>query len=117
MKLIKITPDDKVIEMPEEQADADKGERFYDGVGLMVPEKWKHKKKFRLTVSFPDLYEDTDKFNKLATLIVQKLHHEGQDDNIICGDAYIANESDTDFLDFTLEDFRYVLKKGLKLKL
>ena len=58
----KITPDGKVVEVSEEEEDELKSSRNRDGRSLLVPQDWKRDRKFRRTLTFPDMYEDTDVF-------------------------------------------------------
>jgi hypothetical protein len=64
------------FEMTQEQADADKGDRIYDGVAVFVPESWKRKKKFKLAMSFVDEFEDSDRFHFIGTQLFQTFKNE-----------------------------------------
>ena len=74
-KSVKITPDGKILEVTEEEDNMSKRERVWDGRSLLVPEHWSSDRKFRLTLTFPDLYEDSDAFNPLATMLLYNLRH------------------------------------------
>ncbi len=112
-KVIKITPDWNIIEMTQEQAYAEQGDRVFDSVALLVPETWKHKKKFKLTLSFVDEAEDSDRFNYIGTQLFQKLKNERYVSNntLMFEDIYIANENDKDIIDFTIKDIKYIFKQ------
>jgi hypothetical protein len=111
---IKITADSKITEVSEEQEDEEKTGRLYDGRGLGVPQRWKFKK-YTLTMTFPDRFEETDKFDPMATLIYRYLRNpEGITDDYICGTAYLSNETSDDIIDFTKQDFKYILDKVLR---
>jgi hypothetical protein len=98
----------------EEQDDEEKPGRLYGGCALYVPQQWKFKK-YILTMTFPDIFEATDKLNPMATLIYQYLKNpRGITDEYICGTAYISNETMDDIIDFTKKDFKYILDRVLK---
>ena len=99
--------------MTQEQAYADQGDRIFDSVALLVPETWKHKKKFKLTISFVDEAEDSDRLNYIGTQIFQTLKNERCVSNnaLTFEDIYIANETDKEIIDFTIEDIKYIFKK------
>ena len=65
---IKITTDSEIIEVSEEQEDEEHNERLYGCCALQVPQHWKFNT-YILTLTFPDRFEDSDKFNPMATLI------------------------------------------------
>ena len=71
----KITPDGKILEVTEEEEDRSKRGRVWDGRSLLAPEHWSNGRKFRLTLIFPDVYEDGDALNPLATMLLYTLRH------------------------------------------
>ena len=115
VKSVKIIPDCKVVEVSEEEEDELKSSRCWDGRGLLVPEHWKRDRKFRLTLTFPDMYEDTDLFNPLATSLFYHLRHPtGKSKDVICGTAFLSNETLQQLIDFTKEGFEYIVINALK---
>ena len=74
-KSVKITPDGKILEVTEEEENSSKKGRVWDGKSLLVPEHWSNNRKFRLTLTFPDLYEDSDTFNPLATMLLYNFRY------------------------------------------
>ena len=115
VKSIKITPDGKVVEVSEEEEDELKSSRVWDGRSLLVPQHWNRDRKFRLTLSFPDMYEDTDVFNPLATRLLYDLRHPTvKTKDVICGTAFLSNETLQKLIDFTTEDFKYMISNALK---
>ena len=115
VKSIKITPDGKVVEVSEEEEDELKSSRNWDGRSLLVPEQWKNERKFRLTLTFPDMYEDTDVLNPLATrLLYDPRHPTVKTKDVICGTAFLSNETLQKLIDFTTEDFKYITSNALK---
>ena len=63
VKSAKITPDAKVVEVSGEEEDELKSSRNWDGRSLLVAQHWNRDRRFRLTLTFPDMYEDTDVLN------------------------------------------------------
>ncbi len=114
VKSVKITPDGKVVEVSEEEEDELKSSRNWDGRSLLVPEHWKRDRKFRLTLTFPDMYEDIDLFNPLATRLLYDLRHPTvKSKDVICGTAFLSNETFQQLIDFTKEDFEYIVVNAL----
>ena len=68
---IKITPDDHVSEVSQQQEIDETTHTTYSGYALQKPEHWEHKK-FRLTMTMPDLFADDDQPNILATIFIQE---------------------------------------------
>ena len=59
-----------------------------------------------------DIFEDHDIYNPLATMLFRKLKSQyGSNDEVVCGAFFICNEDDESELDFTLEDYEYILSK------
>ena len=115
VKSIKITPDGKVVEVSEEEEDELKSSRVWDGRSLLVPQHWNRDRKFRLTLTFPDMYEDTDVFNPLAIRLLYDLRHPTvKTKDVICGTAFLSNETLQKLIDFTTEDFKYIISNALK---
>ena len=112
---VKISPNCKVVEVSEEEEDELKSSRNWDGRSLLVPEHWKNDRKFHLTLTFPDMYEDTDTFNPLATRLLYELRHPTvQSNDVICGTAFLSNETLHKLIDFTKEDFEYIVINARK---
>jgi len=71
-----------------------------------------------LTMTFPDRFEDSDKFNPMATLIYRYFKSpRGITDDYICGPVYISNETIDNTIDFANKDFKYILDKVLKRRI
>ena len=115
VKSVKITPDGKVVEVSEEEEDELKQSRNRDGRSLLVPEHWKRDRKFRFTLSFLDMYGDTDLFNPpLATRLLYDLRHPTvKTKDVICGTAFLSNETLQNLIDFTKDDFDYIVVNAL----
>ena len=110
-KSVKITPDGKILEVSEEEENSSKKGRVWDGSSLLAPEHWSNDRKFRLTLAFPDLFEDSDTFNPLATLLLYNLRHpKFKTVDVICGTAYLSNETLTEIVDFTIDDLKYIMQ-------
>ena len=59
-----------------------------------------------------DRLSDFDPINILATILFRKLRSSiYTPSDIIQGDVYISNETEHEIVDFTLEDFNYILRK------
>ena len=59
-----------------------------------------------------DSFEDHDIYNPLATMLFRKLKSQyGSNDEVVCGALFICNEGDESQLDFTTEDYEYILSK------
>ncbi len=108
-----ITADGKYQEVSEEEKAAICSARVYSGTALAVPERWPHNK-FRLTMIMLDHFEPDDKPNPMATVLFRKLKamHYTPDD-VIPGIVFIGNETDDELVDFSIEDFQYVLKRSI----
>lgn len=120
VKSVMITPDSKISEVSEEEEDAFKEGRNWDGRSLLVPEHWNYDQKFRLTLTFPDMYGDGDAYNPLATMLLHNLRHPmhpklGGNGEVMCGTVFVSNENANHLLDFTKPDFKYVLDKCLRI--
>ena len=114
VKSVKVIPDGNVVAVSEEEEDELKSSRNWDGRSLLVPEHWKNDRKFRLTFTFPDMYEDTDTFNPLATRLLYDLRHpKFKLKDVICGAAFLSNETFQKQIDFTKEDFEYIVVNAL----
>jgi len=110
-KSVKITPDGKVAEVTAEEEERLKEGRVWDGRSLLVPEHWNNDRRFRLTLTFPDIYEDSDAYNPLATMLLYNLRHpKFKSVDVICGTAFLSNETLTKIIDFTMEDLKYIMR-------
>ena len=58
-------------------------------------------------MTMPDLFALADDVNIIATIMYRKLRsrHGVPCLDVICGNAYLVNESDTEIIDFTMQDF------------
>ena len=65
---ITITTQSKIIEVSEEEDNDEQKERLYDCCALHVPQHWKLST-YLLTMTFPDRFEDSDRFNPMATMV------------------------------------------------
>ena len=84
--------------------------RTHSAYSLPWPEDWEHDRKFRLTITMLDRFEPRDDLNIQATLLFNRLRTSTSlAETIICGDVYIGNETDEDIIDFTMDDFNYIL--------
>ena len=110
-KSVKITPDGKVVEVTAEEEERLKEGRVWDGRTLLVPEHGNNDRRFRLTLTFPDVFEESDAYNPLATMLLYRLRHpKFKSVDVICGAAYLSNETLTEIVDLTLEDFKHILR-------
>ena len=105
-KAIKITPDCKVIMVDDWRSDPDYIGKCMAGYSLSLPQFWKHKIVY-LSVFMLDIFEDDDIYNPLATMLFQY----GSNDEVVCGSMFICNEDDESELDFTIQDYEYILSK------
>ena len=86
------------------------------GYALILPEYWEHKK-YRLTVFALDLTTTNDYYNPFASWIYYKLKSKwGETQDIWRGVMYIVNEDDEKPIDFTLDDFKEILKHSRTCK-
>ena len=110
-KSVMITPDGNILEVTEEEENMSKRGRVWDGRSLLAPEHWGNDRKFRLTLTFPDLYEDSDAFNPLATMLLYNLRHpKFKTVDVICGTAYLSNETLAEIIDFTIDDLKHIMR-------
>ena len=64
-----------------------------------------------------DIFEEVHAFNPIATMLFRKLRNlSGPNDQLIFGFLIICNEDGEEELDFTLEDYNYILSKMNDLK-
>ena len=113
VKSVRITPDGKVEEVSGKQEKKEQEGRLWDGSSLHVPEHWEFRK-FRLTMTYPDIFGEADDLNPLATLLFRKLKHpRGTPDDVICGAVYLSNETSDKLIDFTMKDLHYIMSKIL----
>jgi len=111
MVSVMITPGGKIAEVTAEEEDRIKQGRVWDGRSLLTPEHWENDRKFRLTLTFPDIYESSDAFNPLATMLLYNLRHpQYKAVDVICGTAFLSNETLTKIIDFTINDLKYIMK-------
>ena len=110
VKSVKITPDGRIAEVSEKEEEILNQGRVWDGRSLLVPELWGNDRRFRLTLTFPDMFEETDAYNPLATMLLCNLRHpKFKSVDVICGTAFLSNENLTKVVDFTKADLQYVL--------
>ena len=108
-KVIKISVFGEVVEIDEEQEREETKGRTHSGYCLSFPERWGHDRKFRLTMTMLDIFEPGDDLNMRATIVFNRLRTTVKW-TPIHGDVYIANETDEEIIDFTKDDFEYVLR-------
>ena len=110
-KVIKISVLGDVSEIDGEQQRHETKGRTQSAHSLPFPEYWEHDRKFRLSITMLDRFEPGDDLNKQATILFNRLRTSRcLADTIIRGDVYISNETDEDIIDFTQDDFNYVLR-------
>ncbi len=115
VKIVKTTPNCKVVEVSEEEEDELKSSRNWDGRSLLVPQHWNRDRKFRLTLTFPDMYGDTDVFNPLVPMLLYDLRHPTvKTKDVIFGTAFLSNETFEKRIGFTKEDLDYIVSNALK---
>jgi hypothetical protein len=81
-------------------------DRTQSSFSLSVPEKWD----FRLSCIMLDTFQEYDDLNVGGTFIYNLLRSTKNED-IICGDIYISNESIDDMIDFSINELKYILEK------
>ena len=61
-------------------------------------------------MTMPDLFASEDDVNCIATMMYRKLRslHGVPCFDVICATAYLVHESDTEIIDFKMQDFVYV---------
>ena len=110
-KVIKISVLGDVSEIDDEQQREETRARTQSVYCLPFPEYWEHKRKFRLAIAMLDRFETGDAINVMATVLFNRLRTRTPvTDTLIYGDVYIANETDEEIIDFTKDDFKYVLR-------
>ena len=103
-RAIKITSGSQVLIVDDWESDEDYGKNnVLSGYSLSLPKVWEHRK-YILSVFIVDRYEDTHEYNHRAY---------GEVDQFIKGFMIICNEDEHQAIDFTLDDYHYLL---LKLK-
>ena len=61
-----------------------------------------------------DQFESDDKPNPMATVLFRKLKAlRDTPEDVILGVVFIGNETDEELVDFSIEDFQYVLKRSI----
>ena len=111
MKAIKISPSNEITVLDNWKTDQDYANNITSGCSLCLPEFWEHRK-YKLSVFMLDTFEPKDAFNPIATKLFQKLKSpSGPDDQNIFGFMIICNEDEEQEIDFTLEDYHYILSK------
>ena len=64
-----------------------------------------------------DIFEEEHEFNPMATTLFRKLKNpSGQNDQVLFGFLIICNEDEETEIDFTLDDYNYILSKMNDLK-
>jgi len=110
-KVIKISVLGDVSEIDNEQQRHETKGRTQSCYWLNVPEYWKHDRKFKLCMIMLDIFKPGDDLNIQATILFNRLRTSTSlADTLIYGDVYIATETDEEIIDFTKEDFKYVLR-------
>ena len=115
-KAIKITQDSKIIIVDNWETDPDYVNNVISGYALTLPQFWAYHT-FKLTVFIVDIYDERHEINNIATNIFRKLYNPyGQVDQVIKGFMFICNEDDERPIDFTLDDYHYLLLKLRDIK-
>ena len=108
---IKISQDSKIIIVNNWETDPDYINNCISGYCLALPEFWEHQT-FKLTVFIVDMYDERHEINNVATNIFRKLYNKfGKVDQVIKGFMFICNENDERPIDFTIDDYQYLLTK------
>jgi len=105
-KLIKISVLGEVDQIDYNQYRKETKDRTQSSFSLSVPEKWD----FRLSCIMLDTFQEYDDLNVGGTFIYNLLRSTKNED-IICGDIYISNESIDDMIDFSINELKYILEK------
>ena len=109
-KVIRISVSGEVSEIDYDMQTEETRNRTQSAYSLPWPEDWEHDRKFRLTITMLDRFEPGDDLNIQATILFNRLRTSTcLAETIICGDVYIGNETDEDIIDFTTDDFNYIL--------
>jgi hypothetical protein len=93
--------------------------RVYNGIGLLAPERLfpdDIKNKYKLSMYYPDIFNDTDEYNHIATLLFNYGHKITICDADIFGTVYVMNEDDNKQIDFTIKKFEFVFNKLKKIR-
>ena len=111
-KCIKVATDGTITQITEQEQEKETKGRTQSAYALPVPQFWKHERTFVLSVVMNDMFTDEDCVNIPATMIWSHLRHEGaKPTEPIYGDFYMYNENSEDIIDFTMDDFVYILSK------
>jgi len=111
-KVVKISALGEVAQITAEQQREETRYRTQCAWFLSKPTDWENKRTFRLSMTMIDRFSDFDPINILATILFRKLRSAlYTPTDIIQGDVYISNETEHEIVDFTLEDFNYILRK------
>ena len=111
-KPIKVSASGEVSEITEAHEYEETKYRTQCAWVLMVPEQWEHKRTFKLSMTMIDRFSEFDPLNIQATLLWRMLRSPRYTpDEFIQGDVYISNETADEIIDFTMDDFKYILRK------
>ena len=111
-KVVKISALGEVAQITAEQQREETRHITQCAWFLSKPTDWEQKRTFRLSMTMIDRISDFDPINILATILFRKLRSSiYTPSDIIQGDVYISNETEHEIVDFTLEDFNYILRK------
>ena len=115
-KGIKITSDSQIIIVDDFENDESYINNVLSGYSLSLPQFWEHKQ-YMLTVFIVDRYDSTHEYNHIATHIFNKLYNTcGEVDQDIRGFMIICNEDENEPIDFTLDDYHYLIKQMKNLE-
>ena len=116
LRCIKIASNGSVEEISHSQYDEETADRLYSGSALMLTEYWETDN-YKLTMTMPYLFAPEDDVNIIATMLFRKLRsrHGVPCLNVVCGTAYLVNESDTEIIDFTMQDFLFVRNRVFQM--
>ena len=115
-KVIKISAlTDEITEITREQLREETRYRTQCAWLLARPSVWDHERKFMLSMIMVDQFSEFDPLNIQTTLIWRKLRSSlYTPTDIIQGDVYLSNETEDAIVDFSMEDFQYILRKLLE---
>ena len=113
VKAIKITTAGEISEVDDVYSDEDyqamqQTKGGVDSWCLSIPEQWEHDK-FKLSMTTLGFFEPSYLFNQIATILWAKLRNGRAQD--ILGTVFMFNETGDGMIDFTKQDFGYIMEK------
>lgn len=108
VKAVKIYPD-KIIEISNYENDEDYKNVYHNVSALHVPKYW-DLRRFTLTLFTKSLCDKNDEVNPLATICYNKFKFMDIElDEIVRGIAFCVCESGNKIIDFSVDDFHYLM--------